>query len=350
MRASWYEPTLRDSPPPRSAHAPDERGEHGERAVEHRPVLVVLGADQRADRGRPDRAVVGRERLDDRWVEAADGAGPLRRPPGDVGGQLVEAERVGGDPVRVDQAVADEHVHHRQHQCDVGARQRLDELVGGVGRGRADRVDDDELGARGPGGLDGRPQVTVGQPGVGAPEQDQPAVAELHRVEAETAAVGHPHAVAHRGAADRADQPARPEVVEEAAVEAHDRQQALVAGIAERQDRLGAVLGDDRVEPVCDLAQGVVPRDRLEVAGALRPDAAQGMEDPVRAVDAVEEAVHLRAQLALAERMVGSAAELHRPPVGDGDLPPARVGAVVVAGAMDHLGAGHGREARRSAP
>ena len=172
-------------------------------------------------------------------------------------------------------------------------------------------------------------------------------MAQLHRVETEAAAVGHPHAVPDRGAADRPHQTAGPEMVEEAPVEPHDRQQALVAGIAERQDRLGTVLGDDRVEPLGDLAEGVVPRDRLEAAGALGPDAAQGVEDAVGAVHAVEEAVDLWAELALAERMVGSAAELHRSPVGDRDLPAARVRAVVVAGAVDHAGVGHGSHATR---
>ena len=80
------------------------------------------------------------------------------------------------------------------------------------------------------------------------------------------------------------------------------------------------------------------------------PTRRSGWRMPVGAVHAVEEAVHLRAQLALAERMVGPAAELHRPPVGDGDLPAARVGAVVVAGAVDHLGARHASHATRSAP
>ena len=204
MRASWYGADAAGEPTAAVGPRAHERRQHGERAVEHRSVLVVLGADQGADRGRPDRAVVGRERLDDRGVETTDRTRPLRRPAGDVGGQFVEAEGVGGDPVGVDQAVADQYVHHRQHQGDVGARQRLDELVGGVGRGRADRVDHDQLGARGSRGLDGRPEVAVRQPGVGAPQQDQPAVTQLQRVETEAAAVGHPHAVPDRGSADRA--------------------------------------------------------------------------------------------------------------------------------------------------
>ena len=104
------------------------------------------------------------------------------------------------------------------------------------------------LGAVGACRLDGRPEVAVGEAGVRPPQQDQPAVAQLERVEAEAAAVGHAHAVADRRAADRPVEEAGAEVVEEAAVEAGDRQQALVAGVAERQHRLGAVAVDDVVQ------------------------------------------------------------------------------------------------------
>ncbi len=330
----------------------DEGREDGERAVEHRPVLVVLGADQGADGRRSDRAVVGGEPLDHRRVETADRRGSLGRPVRDVGGELGEADGVGLDPRRVDEPVTDQHVHHRQHQGDVGPGQRLHELVSRLGRDRADRIDDDDLGAVGPGGLDRRPQVAVGQAGVRAPQQDQPAVAQLERVEAEPVAVRHAHPVAHRRAADRPQQPARPEVVEEPAVETHHRQQALVAGVAERHDRLGTMAGDHVVEPRPDLGEGVVPGDRREPTLALGPDPAQRVQQALRAVDAIEEAVDLGAQLALAERVVGPPAQLDGDTGLDRDRPTAGVRAVVVARAVDDAWrfehAGHAtRPARR---
>ena len=131
----------------------DQGRQDGERAVEHRPVVVVLGADQGADRRGADRAVVGGETFDLGGVEPAHGCGPLRCPLGDMVGELGEPGRVGGDPRVVGEPVADEHVHHRQHQSDVGTRQRLDELVGGVGGDRAQGIDDDDLGAVGRGRL-----------------------------------------------------------------------------------------------------------------------------------------------------------------------------------------------------
>ena len=96
-----------------------------------------------------------------------------------------------------------------------------------------------------------------------------------------------------------------------------------------------AVAGDDVVEPLGDLGERVVPRDLLEPALALGPDPAQRVQQAVRAVDAIEEAVDLRAQLALAERVVGPPAQLDGDAVLDGDRPAARVRAVVVARAVD---------------
>ena len=56
---------------------------------------------------------------------------------------------------------------------------------------------------------------------------------------------------------------------------------------------------DGGVEASSDLPQRLVPRDALELARTLGACAPQWVEDAVRAVDAIEEAVDLRAQLAL---------------------------------------------------
>ena len=214
----------------------------------------------------------------------------------------------------------------------------LEEPVGGLGGGGADRVDHDDLGAVGAGLLDGRPQVTVGELGVRRPQDDQLGVADLERIHAERRAVGHRHAGADGRPADRAHETARTEVVEEPAADALHGEEALVAGVAERQDRLGAVGVDHVVQARRDLGERVVPRDPLELAAALRPGAPERVQDAVGAVDAVEEAVDLGAQLALAVRVVGVAAELDRDGLGravvDGHRPPARVGTVVVTGAV----------------
>ncbi len=312
-----------------------ERRQAGHGAVEHRSVLVVLAADQRADRRWLHRAVHGGQALDLGGGHPARRCGTLRRPLLDVRRQVFEADGVGVDPVAVDEPVADEHVHHRQHQGDVGTRPGLHEPVGGLGGGRADRVDHHHLGTGGTGLLDVRPQMAVGELGVRGPQQDQLGVADLQRIEGPRRAVGHRHAGADSGSADGAQQAGAAESVPEALREGH-RQQALVAGIAERHDRLGAVLGDDRVETRGDLRQCFVPRGRLEAAVALGADAAQRGEDPLRVVDPVDELVDLRAQFALGVGVRRVAAHLHGHPAGlallDGDLPSAAVRAVVVTG------------------
>ena len=95
----------------------------------------------------------------------------------------------------------------------------------------------------------------------------------------------------------------------------------------------------------------------LELARPLRSDPAERVQQPLGAVHAVEEAVDLRAQLAGGVRVGGVAAELHRDgpaapavpsAVVDGDRPAARVGAVVVAGAVDRARA-HGEMLGRPA-
>ena len=80
-------------------------------------------------------------------------------------------------------------------------------------------------------------------------------------------------------------------------------------------------------------------RAKLEdTVAALRArfaDPAQRSEDPVGAVHPVEESVDLRAQLALGERVLGIAGHVNGPTVLHRHHPTARVGTVVMAGAVD---------------
>ena len=273
---------------------------------------------------------------------------PVTAPPGRASSRrrrraVRRSRRVLGDPCVVGQPVADDDVHHRQHHGDVGAGQRLDELVAaggidGVGGERADRIDHDEACTACPGRLDGRPEVTVGELGVRAPQQDQLRVFEFERVHAPPGAVRHPHAGADGRTADRPNEVGRAHVSEESAAEPHHRQQALVAGVGERQHRLGTVLVDDAVQPVRDLGQRLVPRDLLELAGSLRADAAQRVQQSVgaytRSMNRLTFGHSSPAEYgwsALPRSLTATRASL------DGDRPAARVGTVVVAGAVDRL-------------
>ena len=187
------------------------------------------------------------------------------------------------------------------------------------------------------------PEMQVGQLGVRPPQDDEPRVPDLQRIETLGCSVGHLHTGAHRWSANRPHHARRPQPIPESFREAHC-EKALIAGIAVGHDRLGAVAIDDLVEPYGDLGEGVVPRDLLEPAFTLRTDSAERMEDSLVAVHPVEELVDLRAQFALAVRMIGIATHLQsdgcRPAAVDRDVPTTRIGAVMMATAGDDLGRG----------
>ena len=75
----------------------------------------------------------------------------------------------------------------------------------------------------------------------------------------------------------------------------------------------------DRAQPLGDRAERLVPRDALEAALALAAHAPQRVQQAFGAVDALEVAVHLRAQEALREAVLGVAAERDRAAVLDLD-------------------------------
>ena len=183
--------------------------------------------------------------------------------------------------------------------------------------------------------------MSIGQACVRPPQDDQLAVAQLQWVERAPGAIGHRDAGPDSRPTQRPHEPGGSEVVEEPRVEAHHREQALVAGAAVRQHGLATVRVHDSMQLRSDRRQGVVPGGRFELAGALRSAAAQGCEDALRAVHPIEKSVDLRTQLALAIRMVAVAAQLDGDAVGHGDLPPARVRAVVMTRPVDHAGVTH---------
>jgi hypothetical protein len=93
--------------------------------------------------------------------------------------------------------------------------------------------------------------------------------------------------------------------------------------------------GDHLAEARRDLVQGLVPGDAREAPLALAPHALQRVQQAVGAVHAVEVLVHLGAEEALGEAVVGVAAEGHRPPVLHVHGHDAGVRAVVGAGHLE---------------
>jgi hypothetical protein len=87
---------------------------------------------------------------------------------------------------------------------------------------------------------------------------------EFQGIHAPSRPVRHAHPVSDRRPADRPLELRRTHVGEEPRVDAHHRQQALVAGVGERQDRFGSVGVDHRMQSLGDLGERVVPAHQLE--------------------------------------------------------------------------------------
>ncbi|CAB4822362.1 unannotated protein [freshwater metagenome] len=238
-------------------------------------------------------------------------------------------------------------MHHRERERSIRTREWLEEGVRLVSGRRANRVDDHHTGAGCPGLLHEGPEVAVGHLGVRAPEQDEPAVADVHRVDPVAVAVGCGHALSGCGTAYRPGEPGGAEPVEETLAEGHGGEHALVAGARHGHHGGGAVLVDGAMQSCGDRGERFVPRDALEARRSLGPHPSEWVQHAVRAVHPVEEVVDLRAQLAARERVRRVPAQLGCYPVLNGHHPAAGVGTVVVARAQHDLRSGaHSRSVR----
>ena len=125
--------------------------------------------------------------------------------------------------------------------------------------------------------------------------------------------------------------------MEEPPIQAGRLELAHRPAIAVREDRLGAIgRARDLREPPGDVVERLVPGDPLESALALAPDPFHRVEQPVRAVDPLQESGHLLAEEPAREGMIGVAPQLDRDAVLDRDEHAARVGAVERADVLDH--------------
>ena len=317
------------------APRPDQRRQTGDVAHRHAAAVMALHAVVDADRGRPRRRVFARQPADAFGRDAGDLGGPLRGPLLHPLRQLLEADGVGRNVVAVVQPGVDDFVHHRQRERAVGPRSEREPLVGRAGGARTRRVDNDDAPALFARGLDEGPQVQVARQRVAAPDQDQPRVREVLRLNADGRADRVKVALEAGLRADRARQSAGAHLLEEAVRHAMLLQPAHRAGVGVGQHRLRAPGVDYLPQPRRDPGQRLVPRDALKAAAALRPYAALRMAQPIGVIDPLEVAVDLAAEGALRHGMVGVAPDVERAPVGavDCDLPAAGVRAVVRAGA-----------------
>ena len=308
-----------------------ERGQAGDVAHRHAATGAAVEAVVEPDETARAAPVFDGEAADGRGGEAGERRRPLRRAGAHARGKPVEAQGVAGDVLAVEQALGDQHLHHRERERAVGAGQRGEvevALLRGVG---AARVDAHQAGAAPLRLLQVAPAVQVGDHRVGPPDEDQAGLGGGLGVGAEHGAHGGPPAVRAGGGADRAFEQGRAEAVEEAPIQALALHQAHGAAVAVGQDR-ARVLGGDVAVFRRDGVERLVPGDALEAALALAPHPLHRMQQAAPGIHALEVVGDLGAQRAVGEGHVGRAADLHRAAVGDRDLHRAGVGAVVRAG------------------
>lgn len=131
--------------------------------------------------------------------------------------------------------------------------------------------------------------------------------------------------------------------MEEALVHRAALNQAERAGVRIWKDRLRSIgRSCDGTEPGGNFIECLVPADALEASFTLPADATKRMRQPLVVIGALEVAIHLRAQKASREGMVGIAGDAYRATVANGNEHRARIGAVVRAGAAHDRVAGAG--------
>jgi hypothetical protein len=176
--------------------------------------------------------------------------------------------------------------------------------------------------------------MEVGDDAVGAPEEDQPRIDDIFRVEADARADRRPIAHCTRAGTDRPVELCRAETVKEAAVHRPITQQTGVAGVAVRNDRLGATFSGDAAQALGNGGQCLFPGDALEAcAGTLGADPAQRVQQAVGMINALGVEGDLGAQHPCRRGMIGRAGDLEHATIADGYFECAGVGAIVWANA-----------------
>src|SRR5262249_40771336 len=116
------------------------------------------------------------------------------------------------------------------------------------------------------------------------------------------------------------------------------------AAVTVRQDRLGAVPGDDVLPARGDFSEGLGPADRLPVAAALGAHPPQRLLEPVGVIHVIEVGAHLGAEPALGDGVVPVAVKADSAAVLDLGDDTTGVGAIVWADAADLQGRWHDRK------
>ncbi len=194
---------------------------------------------------------------------------------------------VAGHVVAVGEAVAQQDVHDGHGQGAVGAGAQDQAHIGLRHGGGFVDVDDNDLGAPFLAGAHGMGHhIDLGVHRIGAPDDD--AVALAHFLRADARKIAGAGDVAGPGGADADGFVLAGIALGSAqAVDAVALHVPHGAGIEIGPDGFGPVLGLDSGKARGNLGHGLVPRDALELTGALRPGALQRVLEAIGVVDAL---------------------------------------------------------------
>ena len=242
----------------------NQRGQYSDGARGGSAIVTALDAVVEADNGGLGRRVVTGEALDVRNGDAGDRGNAVWRVFVGALAELIEAGGPARDVILIEEAVANDDVHHSEREGGIGTGIDGDVPVGGARGARGVGVDDDEPGAIAARFFNEGPEVDVVAVNVGRPGEDQLRVRESFGVGTELAAINGDEGLAAGLRADGAVELRGAETVEEAAIHGTVAELAYGAGIGIRQDRFGAVLAGDGGEAGRDGVEGFVPGDALE--------------------------------------------------------------------------------------
>jgi hypothetical protein len=309
----------------------------------HRPVAMMLEADQRAKEGRLRGRILTREALDPGGVEPhgpGHFTGRIRPHPFHQG---VIAGRMPTDVLAIDQPVPHHDVHDGEGEERIRAGTDLQVPVRLRGRARPDRIDHDQSRPALPRVLDQRPVVQVRDDRVRAPQDDVPAVEDVFGIDPGAGTDRCREAGGRHGAADVAIEPAAAHRAEQAPVERRHLDHALRPGRTVGKDGLGSGLGADGIQSLCDVGERLVPPDANEPPLPFGPRPLQGMEHTIGVIDPLEIVIHLGAQRSARERVGGITVKTDRGVAVHVDDPAAGVRAIVAARTANAAGGRDGQ-------
>ena len=214
--------------------------------------------------------------------------------------------------------------------------------VGAIGGAGPQRVDHHERRAVASRLLDERPQVSVGDEGVGAPHHDETGGGEVLGIEPVASSDREVDPLPPRDRADGHLVTRRAHATPDPRRAVQTLDPSQIAGADERPDGRSTRPLDDPGEAVGHLGDGFVPTDRFEASLALVSNPAHGTGEPCRVGGEGQPRVHLGAQPALGERMLRVAADGGRLPlVVEVNVPRAGVGTVKRARAHHDASTAH---------